>query len=128
MYCNVYVIPNRRYNATTRETMKCSFHLPKNVLHYSSCSPPCGGVCVVAVGVGIIVGAPLPSVVLPEGGGVSTGGGNGGLSSTLHMSLSIQHSIATVSVVLLQKVGFQIVYTQPKSVLLEPSARRDLLA
>ena len=80
-----------------------------------------------AVGVGIIMGAPLPSVVLPEGGGVSTGRSNLGFSSTLHMSLSIQHSIATVSVVLPQKVGFQVVNTQPKSVLLEPSARSDIL-
>ena len=50
-----------------------------------------------------------------------------GERSSLHMSLSTQHSIATVSVVLLQKVGFQVVNTQPKSVLMEPSSRTDLL-
>ena len=58
---------------------------------------------------------------------MSTGGSNVGFRSSLHMSPSTQHSIATVSVVLLQKVGFQAVYTQPKSVLMEPSSRTDLL-
>ena len=86
-------------------------------------SRPGVGVGGETVGVGTTDRAPLPSGTEEDRGGGSVSR-NSGHRSSLHESLSLQHSTDTVSVVLVQKVGFQSTRAQPKSVLTKPSACR----
>ena len=86
-------------------------------------SRPGVGVGGETVGVGTTDRAPLPSGTEEDRGGGSVSR-NSGYRFSLHKSLSLQHFTDTVSVVLVQKVGFQSTRTQPKSVLTKPSACR----